>query len=147
VADLSADLEPPLLWNPNAAANWSLLFSPAFGSFLHMKNWEALGEPVKAAAAKRWFVITLVALVGLVCANVVFPTSKLVAASIRPVGLVLLLAWYFGSARAQVAYVKTKFGKSYPRRGWLKPLAIAVLALVVLVVVMSVIVIVVKSVA
>ena len=25
----------PPLWNPNAAGFWSLLFSPAFGAFLH----------------------------------------------------------------------------------------------------------------
>ena len=45
-------MNAPPLWNPNAAANWSLLFSPAFGAFVHMKNWQALGEPEKAANAK-----------------------------------------------------------------------------------------------
>jgi hypothetical protein len=42
----------PALWNPNAAANWSLLFSPMFGAWLHMKNWAALGEPERAAARR-----------------------------------------------------------------------------------------------
>lgn len=32
------------LWNPNAAANWSLLFTPLFGAYLHMLNWRSLGE-------------------------------------------------------------------------------------------------------
>lgn len=45
--------EAPPLWNPNAAANWSLLFSPVFGALLQMKNWEALGEDDKALNSKR----------------------------------------------------------------------------------------------
>jgi hypothetical protein len=49
-----------------------------------------------------------------------------------------LIAWYFASARGQAAYVKTHFGDTYPRRGWSKPLAIAVLAFLVLVMVMIV---------
>ena len=52
VADIAPRQDSPPLWNPNAAANWSLLLSPAFGAFLHMKNWEELGEPAKAAASK-----------------------------------------------------------------------------------------------
>ena len=27
------------LWNPNTAANWSFLFSPLFGAYLHALNW------------------------------------------------------------------------------------------------------------
>ena len=42
VADVGRTEVAPALWNPNAAASWSLLFSPAFGAFLHMKNWQAL---------------------------------------------------------------------------------------------------------
>ena len=50
----AAELENnPPLWNPNAAAMWSLLFSPVFGALVHMKNWQAMGEPEKAAASKR----------------------------------------------------------------------------------------------
>jgi hypothetical protein len=136
VAETAA--ESPPLWNPNAAANWSLLFSPAFGAFLHMRNWQALGQTNKAASAKVWFVLTLVVLVGLSYASVVMPSAKPLAASVRPVGFLLLLAWYFGSARGQASYVKTHFGNTYPRRGWLKPLAVAVLALCVFAVVAAV---------
>jgi len=44
----------PALWNPAAAASWSLIFSPIFGSWLQMKNWQALGESEKAAKARTW---------------------------------------------------------------------------------------------
>lgn len=30
--------EGPTIWNPNAASNWSLIFSPAFGSYLHAQS-------------------------------------------------------------------------------------------------------------
>ena len=43
------------IWNPGAAARWSLLFSPAFGAFIHMRNWQALDQPERAAATGRWF--------------------------------------------------------------------------------------------
>ena len=36
------------LWNPDAAACWSMLFTPLFGTILVIRNWEALGEPKRA---------------------------------------------------------------------------------------------------
>jgi hypothetical protein len=46
---------PPALWNPNAAAGWSLLFTPAFGAFLHSRNADAMGRHSEAKANKFWF--------------------------------------------------------------------------------------------
>ena len=102
----------PPMWNPNAAANWSLLLSPAFGAYLHMLNWRALGESGKAAAARVWFAIGLVL-------PVVYAVTGL-----GIVALLYLLLWYFVSARGQAKYVKSRFGDSYPRRSWGKPLMI-----------------------
>ena len=48
VADVPTGEAAPALWNPNAASSWSLLFSPIFGAYLHMQNWQALGQPDKA---------------------------------------------------------------------------------------------------
>jgi hypothetical protein len=90
VADPLQDGTWPNLWNPGAAANWSLLFSPAFGAFLHMKNWEALGEPAKAAAAKKWVVLTLIVLALLPVATVLLANNKSMGAMPRLIGLVLL---------------------------------------------------------
>jgi hypothetical protein len=129
VADLSQEGAPPTLWNPGAAANWSVLFSPAFGAFLHMKNWQALGEPGKAAAAKKWTVLTLIVLAAGPVASTVLPGNKSVDPILRLLTFALLIGWYFSSGRSQMKYVKSRFGKLYPRRGWGKPLLIAVLAL------------------
>jgi hypothetical protein len=134
VADPVEDGTAPPLWNPGAAANWSLLFTPAFGAFLHMKNWEALGEPGKAAAAKKWIVVTLIVLAGGPVVSAVLPGNKSVDAMLRLMQFVLLIGWYFSSGRSQMQAVKSRFGKIYPRMGWGKPILIAVLALVGLVI-------------
>jgi hypothetical protein len=60
VADIDDGRASPPLWNPSAAANWSLLFSPAFGALVQMKHWEALGEPAKASAARGFLLFAMV---------------------------------------------------------------------------------------
>lgn len=117
------------LWNPNAAANWSLLFSPAFGAILHMKNWDALGETGKAKASRNWaiFIIALY-FVSLVVAA--FMPGSILAASNRLAGFVLLLSWYFASARGQAKYMESRLGGNYIRKGWGKPILFGALALI-----------------
>jgi uncharacterized membrane protein YfcA len=116
----------PPLWNPNAAANWSLVFSPAFGAFLHMANWRALGETEKARSARAWFIGSLLFFfAGIASSTLLSVTDALV----RSLGLVYLVVWYYSAAKPQVSYVKARFGKDYPRRGWSKPLLVALAAL------------------
>jgi len=122
-ADTEAAVDTAL-WNPNAAANWSLLFSPAFGAFLQMRNWRALGEPQKAAASQAWFYaglgyLTLAMLSG------VSTDSKAIDGTIRALGIGLLIAWYFSSGRVQAKYVKAKFGSDYLHKPWGKVLLLA----------------------
>jgi len=120
--------EPPPLWNPNAAALWSLLFSPIFGALVHMKNWQALGQTERADRSRRWAMGVAVFLLLLVMASLVLPDSKGVDAMERLLGFVLLIAWYYDSGKPQVTYVLGRYGQTYPRRGWGKPLLYAVLA-------------------
>ena len=139
VADVVAGEVAPPLWNANAAASWSLVFSPAFGAFVHMKNWQALGEPAKAAAAKTWGILTLLVLVVVSVASALLPDSKAVDGLSRIVMLALLLSWYWSSGRPQASLIKARFGSHYPRRGWAKPLLLAVAALVCFVVAMVIV--------
>jgi hypothetical protein len=125
VADIAGQEESPPLWNPNAAANWSLLFSPVFGAYLQMKNWEALGEPEKAAAAKVWAIASLAVLIGMPLLVVLVPGLQILQSVSSVFGLVLLISWYSSNGRPQARYVKERFGKNYPRKGWGKPLLIA----------------------
>lgn len=130
IADLSA---PPMaahpgqhagpIWNPDAAANWSLLFTPAFGSYLHMRNWIALGQPEKASTAKVWFWVSLALLVAYVVMGLLGDGKSGVG---RGVGAAFLITWYFVAAREQAKYVKEKLGKAYVRRPWTKALLLGV---------------------
>jgi len=120
----------PALWNPGAAASWSLLFSPLFGAILHMKNWQAMGETQKAASARAWAIGIGVFFILLAIVSVVLPESKAIDSLSRFLGLGLLLTWYFASGKPQQAHVRAKFGENYPRRGWSKPLLLALLALI-----------------
>jgi hypothetical protein len=126
VADVAQGEAAPALWNPGAAASWSVLLSPAFGAFLHMKNWKALGEPDKAAAAKKWVVIYIVTAVGLTVASVFLPYNRAIPSIFRLSAFALLLGWYFASGKPQINFVKSRYGKVYPRKHWGQPILIAI---------------------
>jgi uncharacterized membrane protein YfcA len=126
LADVVQHEDAPALWNPGAAASWSVLLSPAFGAFLHMKNWEALGEPDKAAGAKKWVVIYIVTIVGLAAVSAFLPHNRAIPAILRLTGFCLLLSWYFVSGKPQLEFVKSRYGKQYPRKGWSQPILIAI---------------------
>ncbi len=105
------------LWNPNAAANWSLLFSPVFGAWLHAKNWTALGNATKAKQSMYWVYGGIAAW---------FFAVFLPETIARGVGFGFLLGWYISFATQQVKYVKDALGGVYEKKGWAKPLGIAV---------------------
>jgi len=130
VSDPAVTAVVPPIWNPTAAASWSLLFSPAFGACIQMLNWEALGEPQRAASAKAWFLVSLVTLAAYLAIALIFMDSKRGDAASRTLAVVFLLMWYFAAGRVQAKYVKERFGNAYPRRAWGKPLLFAFLALV-----------------
>jgi hypothetical protein len=112
----------PPLWNPGAAASWSLLFGPMFGAYLHMKNWETLGQSDKASTSKKWVVANLVFLAFAALISILVSESKGLDVLTRFAGVGLLIGWYYAIGKSQQAYVLGHFGKSYPRRGWSKPL-------------------------
>jgi hypothetical protein len=127
LADAPASLEvAPALWNPNAAASWCLLFSPAFGAFLQMRNWQALGDEQQARISWSWFVASIVLTLGAIGLSVFLPDTHPGQKLLNVFGFGLLLTWYLSHGKKQIAEVKSRFGKDYPRRGWALPLAIAV---------------------
>lgn len=117
------------IWNPSAASNWSLILSPAFGSYLHALNWRALGEPEKEKMSMRWFYFSLVVMAIYLCIKffMAHRGKADMAASALPV--IYLIVWYISAGRAQAKYVKVKFGYTYLRRPWAKPLLIGVAAI------------------
>lgn len=106
------------LWNPNAAANWSLLFSPILGAWLQAKNWEALDEKDKAKKSMLWvysgFALFFASLIGVFFLPDDVGTGP---------GLIFLFAWYFYSGKKQAQYFKENDIR-YQKRSWIKPLLI-----------------------
>ncbi len=103
------------LWNPNAAVNWSVLFTPIFGAWIQAKTWKALGEADKAKTSMFW-----------VYGTIIITALMIIRETGGIGGLITLLPWYFLSARSQSKYVKEKFGDSYAKKGWGEPISIAV---------------------
>src|SRR5262249_24113727 len=116
-------LAAPALWNPNAAFAWSFLFSPAFGSFLHARNADALGRAEEAAANGKWFIGSLVYLVAVIGTLFVTLPPEL-DRILNLVPMAILLAWYFGLGKQQAQYVKATWQGHYPRKPWAAPLLI-----------------------
>jgi hypothetical protein len=115
----------PALWNPNAASNWSVLLSPAFGAYLHARNWEALGQPDKAATSRNWMIAYIVYSVAVGTVGIALSEAHPVFRFGRVGGILWLFVWYFDVAKPHATYVATRFGTEYPRRGWVKPLLFA----------------------
>tara|TARA_B100000609_G_C17207933_1_gene432081 strand:- start:1370 stop:2137 length:768 start_codon:yes stop_codon:yes gene_type:complete len=111
------------LWNPNAAANWSFLFTMVFGTFLHAKNWKALNKEEEAKISMYWFYGGIVVVILL---NVLPESNFDYIVALAP-----LLAWYFMQAKKQVKYIKDN-NIDYKRKGWGKPILVGICAFVVL---------------
>ncbi|MCK9684314.1 hypothetical protein [Scleromatobacter humisilvae] len=114
----------PPLWNPNAAASWSLLFSPIFGTWLHLRNWQAMGDHERAGHARKWLIASFVMLLVSIVLAVFLPPH--LGGVTRIFNFAFLIAWYYAAAKPQVAFVKGHYGDHYPRRGWLVPIATAI---------------------
>ena len=87
------------------------MFTPVFGSYLVYKNWISIGEAQRIRTAKIWFIVSLIMLLP----YMVVPA----------LGMLYIIVWYFGSQRKQTKYVRERWGKTYPKRKWSKPLLVA----------------------
>ena len=114
----SAPSSDVTLWNPNAAVNWSILLGAPLGSFLHASNWGAMGEHGKEKRSLIWFWTTAI----LTAAAIILPVDERVYGG---VWLWSLILWYFISARAQAKHVRQRYGSSYRRKSFIRPLLIA----------------------
>ena len=125
---IEQDIQSVKLWNPNAAGCWSVLFTPLFGSILAFINWRALGKDEEAKKAKLWIWISVLVVVALP----IIPGAVIESLSdSAPFGVagIFLLTWYFSLNKPQAKYFKHNLG-SYKKRGWGKPLGLAMAGLV-----------------
>jgi len=115
----------PALWDPLATALWSLVLTPVFGSYLQMRNWQALAQPARARRAWLW-------MLGWLAASVIGWLSAMIAGESPRTGgaifvaeLVLQLAWWAIPTREQFLYARDHLGGRYRRRSWAQPLFVA----------------------
>lgn len=114
------------LWRPSAVAAWSLVFTPAFGSWLLMHNWRALGQPQAAGRARLWFGASLVMLALQLLAGAVNQRLNGDSPLMAWLALAWLLLWLLGAAWPQWIAVRRRYGRRYARRGWNGALGLAV---------------------
>jgi hypothetical protein len=116
------------LWNPSAVACWSVIFTPAFGAFLLMRNWEALGDVRQAAAARKWFVFGMGLLVVRLLSGAVNTRLNTESNLVHWAGWLYLLAWWVLEAAPQARLVRRRLGADFPRQAWDYALLLAVMA-------------------
>lgn len=121
------------LWNPRAIVAWSIPFTPAFGAYLQMRNWEALGESDYAAESRDWFIAALVVIGAYIAANAILASGTLTALAANVLMGLFYVAWYLVSAKGQVEYVEQTFDEEYPHQPWAIAIAFGVIALAILV--------------
>jgi hypothetical protein len=119
---------PPPLWNPNAAGCWSLLFTPAFGAYLHAQNAKSLGREVEAKGNLTTFYLNLAYLV-FVLVSIFIPSIP--QAVFTGTSIALLVSWYVSFCKKQAQFVKATYGENYPRKPWGIPLLIGFASLIV----------------
>jgi hypothetical protein len=118
---------PPALWNPKAAALWSLIFTQAFGAFLHARNADAMGRVDEAKANRTWFYISM-AYFGLTFVATAIPAIPRGLFRLIPIGL--LFGWYLNVGKKQVIYVSQTCRDVYVRKSLKEPLLIAFCCLI-----------------
>jgi len=119
----TTDAEPQVnLWNPIAATNWSLLFSPIFGAWLQAKNWENLGDAAKSKKSMYWVYGGFA---------LFFLCLFLPGAVPTAMGFLFLVAWYVTTSRKQIKHISNTLNDDYERKSWAAPLMFAGFGLVV----------------
>jgi hypothetical protein len=130
-SDTAARGAPPsqsAIWNPAAAACWSIIFTPAFGAYIVMRNWEALGDSRQATIARKWYCLSLGLLAVQLLSTAIDSRLNSESNLVPWVGLFYLLAWSLGAALPQVLAVRSRVGPAYERKPWDAALMAAVIA-------------------
>lgn len=116
------------IWNPAAAACWSIVFTPAFGAYLVMRNWQVLGEDARALAARRVWMFSLGLLALQLLASALNNRLNSQSNLMHWIGIGWLLFWSLTAALPQALTVRARLGPAYPRRPWDAAMLAAVIA-------------------
>ena len=119
--EVAKAIPSPAIWNPLAAARWSLLFSPAFGAYIHAKNADILGRKIEAKENRIWFYVSL-GFLAFTIISAFIPAFDGADSLFRWINLGILVGWYSNAGRKQVKFVRDTWAGNYLKRSWNKPL-------------------------
>lgn len=116
------------LWSPDKAAFFSIFLSPIFGAIIHALNWHKLDQKSNAIRSWLWavaifIIFNAVAIYGYLHQYNDDEVLKLVQLT----QIIIILAWYFLSARTQSKYIVEKFKDGYTKNSWFSPFCIAII--------------------
>ena len=97
------------LYNPKAAANWSLLFTPIFGAYVLKTNWKILGREEQEKRSKIWL-ISLIIIWGI---GLLFLSDQFCSA----IYLIGLISWFFLERKPQMKYL-TVNKLDFQKKSW-----------------------------
>lgn len=120
------------LWNPNAAANWSVIFTPIFGASLLTMNSRAAGDRGRFNWHLGWLMACCVAYcvaMGLSVQAAVEERESMVPFAVY---FGSLLVWYFAACRPEAMRVSGLYRDGSTRRSWLAPVSVGVIGRVIL---------------
>lgn len=125
-SDLDQEYEVPPLYNANAAALWSILFTP-FGAWIHAKNWEDIGEE-ELAKQNRYFAIAVVAWI------LIATLIEMIMGITLPSGGIsfgLLIGWYFSLGKKQITLFKEELGTDYEKKSLVVPVLVGIFGMII----------------
>jgi hypothetical protein len=106
------------LWNPVVAAGWSVVFTPAFGAWLVMRNWEALGDRRQAELSRKWFVFSIGLLAVRLLSSAINTRLNSQSNLLLWFSWGYLVVWWLAAAAPQARAVRARYGADFPRHGW-----------------------------
>ena len=116
----------PRLYNPSAAANWSILLTPVFGGWCVYTNYKELGEQSRAQTS---LIVTIVIAAATVFGPLLSLFTALPDAIGRAIPLVTLILWYLIEAKGQINFIKSR-NIVYEKKPWGTPVLIGLIATV-----------------
>lgn len=118
------------IFSPNASAGLSIIFGPVFGTFLHMKNWKALGNPEAERNSLIWLSISVILLAVFLALNFIQGFGDFTDKGITAFSFWVTVIWYFTSGKKQLNYVKG-IKENVNKKSFVKPVLCGIFLIMV----------------
>lgn len=142
----------PALWDPKSARNWSIVLTPAFGAFIHAKNWGTLGEHELAEEHRNVMVLNILTVIAIGLIAFVGPFGHLQHATPKHASYYLsdtiqfllfigyvgtAIGWHKEAAPTQIEYVQENIDLNYRRREFIGPVFVGMIYVAVVLILLN----------